>query len=82
MIVLSKTRIEINFAGVGQLLRSDETKKFIQQIASGRATMLGTGYASDTYQAGTRVIASVYTDTPEAAKDNMKNNTLLKVVSG
>lgn len=64
------------------MLRSAETKEFIQQIASERATMLGSGYASDTYQAGTRVIASVYTDSPEAAKDNMKNNTLLKVVNG
>ena len=79
---MSKTRIEINYAGVGQLLRSDETKSFIQQIASSKASALGSGYSSDTYQAGTRVIASVYTDTPEAARENMKNNTLLKVVSG
>lgn len=79
---MSKTRIEINYAGVGQLLRSGETKEFIQQLASAKASALGNGYNSDTYQAGTRVIASVYTDTPEAARDNLKNNTLLRVVSG
>lgn len=82
MIELSKTRIEINYAGVGQLLRSEETQQFLQTLASERASALGAGYDSDTYKAGTRVIASVYTDTPEAARDNLKNNTLLKVVSG
>ena len=82
MIGLSKARIEINYGGVGQLLRSSETRAFVQQLARERANALGAGYGSDTYQAGTRVIASVYTDTPEAAKDNLQNNTLLKVVSG
>lgn len=78
---MSKSRIEINYAGVGQLLRSGETQAFLQQLASSRANVLGSGYATDTYQAGTRVIASVYTDSVEAAKDNLQNNTLLKVVS-
>ena len=35
-----------------------------------------------TYRAGTRVIASVFTDTDEAAQDNLDNNTLLKAVGG
>lgn len=79
---MSKARIEVSYSGVGQLLRSAETKEFIQQIAREKANALGSGYASDTYQAGTRVIASVYTATQEAARDNLKNDSLLKVVSG
>lgn len=79
---MSKARIEINYAGVGQLLRSEEVQACVQEIAREKATGLGSGYGSDTYKAGTRVIASVYTETPEAAKDNLQNNTLLKVVSG
>ena len=46
------------------------------------AARAGDGYATDVYQAGTRVIASVYTETEEAMKDNLENNTLLKAVSG
>ena len=78
---MSKTRIELNYAGVGQLLRSGEMQTCVQEIASSRASALGAGYAFDTHQAGTRVIASVYTETLDAAKDNLQNNTLLKVVS-
>ena len=46
------------------------------------AARAGDGYATDVYQAGSRVIASVYTETEEAMKDNLENNTLLKAVSG
>lgn len=79
---MSKLRIELNYAGVGQLLRSDEVKAYLEAQASERAESLGDGYETDTYRAGTRVIASIYTGTREAAKDNMENNSLLKAVSG
>ena len=82
MIELSNVRIELNYAGVGQLLKSGEVESFIKNIADSKASALGAGYASDSYKAGTRVVASVYTDSIEAAKDNLKNNTLLKAVSG
>ena len=38
------------------------------------------GYASDTYNAGSRVIAAAYTETEEAMEDNLENNTLLKAM--
>lgn len=79
---MSNVRIELNYAGVGQLLKSGEVESFIKNIADSKASALGAGYASDSYKAGTRVVASVYTDSIEAAKENMKNNTLLKAVSG
>lgn len=78
---MSKVRIELNRAGVGQLLKSDEVKNFISAEAERRAQGLGDGYGTDTYKAGTRVIASIFTESPEAAKENMENNTLLKAVS-
>ncbi len=79
---MSKLKIELNYAGVGQLLRSEEIKAFLKEQAVSRAESLGEGYATDTYQAGTRVIASIFTESAEAAKDNMENNSLLKAVSG
>ena len=78
---MSKVRIEVNYAGVGALLHSEEVAALVGKEASTRASSLGNGYSSDVYQAGTRVIASVFTETPEAARDNMRNNSLLRAVS-
>ena len=54
----------------------------MKEVADQVAAKAGDGYATDVYQAGTRVIASVYTETEEAMKDNLDNNTLLKAVGG
>lgn len=79
---MSNYRIEINYAGVGELLHSQEIADAVKEAADQVAQKAGEGYATDVYQAGTRVIASVYTETEEAMKDNMDNNTLLKAVGG
>lgn len=79
---MSKLKIELNYAGVGELLKSQEISDALKETAERVAARAGGGYATDTYQAGTRVIASVYTETEEAMKDNLENNTLLKAVSG
>ena len=79
---MSKTRIVVNYAGVGALLRSEEVQACVEKEATSRAAALGDGYGTDTYRAGTRVIASIFTETPEAARDNSQNNTLLRAVSG
>ena len=79
---MSNYRIELNYAGVGELLKSQEIADTVKEVAEQVAARAGDGYATDVYQAGTRVIASVYTETEEAMKDNLENNTLLKAVSG
>lgn len=79
---MSKIRVELNYAGVGELLKSQEIADTVKEVAEQVAARAGDGYATDVYQAGTRVIASVYTETEEAMKDNLENNTLLKAVSG
>ena len=79
---MSKVRIELNYAGVGELLRSSEMEEMLRETAQEVASRAGPGYEVDTYRAGTRVIASVFTDTDEAAQDNLDNNTLLKAVGG
>ena len=79
---MSNYRIELNYAGVGELLKSQEIADAVKEVAEQVAARAGDGYATDVYQAGTRVIASVYTETEEAMKDNLENNTMLKAVSG
>ena len=79
---MSKVKIELNYAGVGKLLHSQEVEDEVKRLANQTAARAGDGYETDVFQAGTRVIASVYTETTEAMKYNQENNTLLKAVSG
>ena len=73
-------KVELNHEAVGELLKSSEMQELIKSYADEIAKRAGEGYESDTYNAGSRVIASAYTETEEAMEDNLENNTLLKAM--
>ena len=73
-------KVELNHTAVGELLKSSEMQVLVKSYADEIAKRAGEGYASDTYNAGSRVIASAYTETEEAMEDNLENNTLLKAI--
>ena len=73
-------KVELNHEAVGEMLKSSEMQELIKSYADEIAKRAGEGYTSDTYNAGSRVIASAYTETEEAMKDNLENNTLLKAM--
>ena len=75
---MSKVRIELNSAGVRELLRSEEMGAIVEGHASAIAARCGDGYGFDRKIMPTRVIASAYTDSADARRDNLKNNTLLR----
>lgn len=77
---MGKMRIELNSAGVRELLQSSAMAAVCMQQALAIAGRAGPGYSVSTFTGATRVNASVRTETAEAMKDNMKNNTLLKAV--
>lgn len=79
---MGKYRVELNEEGVRELLRSSEMMGVCSQLARNIAGRAGSGYAISTYTGQSRVNASVYCATAEARRDNLKNNTLLKAVSG
>lgn len=72
--------VELNHEAVGELLKSSEMQELVKSYADEIAKRAGEGYTSDTYNAGSRVIASAYTETEEAMEDNLENNTLLKAM--
>lgn len=76
----SSCKVVLNYAAVGALLKSAEMREAVYGIASKAAQAAGSGYDCDSKMLDTRVVASVYTDTKKAAKDNLENNTLLKAV--
>ncbi len=75
---MSKVRIELNSAGIRELLRSDEMQELLGEQAAEIAGRCGAGYSSDTYLTGGRAVASAFAESPEAIRDNLDNNTLLR----
>lgn len=75
---MNSITISVDYTAVGKLLRGSDVKNMVKSYADDIAKRCGEGYSSDTYNAGTRVIASAFTDTTEAIQDNAENNTLLK----
>lgn len=77
---MSSVKIELNSAGIKQFLHSREVAECVKNYADKAADRLGEGYKSDYKHMPTRVIASVYTDTDEARRQNLQENSLLKAV--
>lgn len=75
-------KIELNRAGVRALLKSSEMQGLLLDHAEAIAGRAGDGYAAESAVLGTRAVASAYTENPDAMRDNLKNNTLLKAVRG
>ncbi|WP_406714720.1 hypothetical protein [Trueperella pyogenes] len=75
---MSIERVVLNHAQIGAFLRSGEVERLVKRHADQIAARAGAGYASDTWQGRTRVIASAFTETPQAMRSNAKHNTLLR----
>ena len=80
---MAKVKVRMNSEGVKQLLKSDGVTNYLKSLADDLAARCGPGYGADVYTAGrTRNNASVGPRTPQAARDNLRNNTLLKNLRG
>lgn len=77
---MDKVKIELNSSGIRQLLKSEEMGQMLKQQAEQVRARCGSGYSTDLYQASSRVIAGLFAETAEAAKQNSRENTLLKAL--
>lgn len=75
-----KKGFELNYKGIGELLKSKEMQQILSQHASDIRGRCGDGYEQDVYVGKTRANAMVRAETAQAKQDNLKNNTLLKAV--
>lgn len=78
---MSNVTIELNSAGIRELLLSAEMQGVVGEHATQIAERCGEGYEHDIYLTPGRAVASVYADTKEAIKDNLDNNTILRNLS-
>lgn len=77
---MAKTKVVLNSAGFRELLTSPEIYSSVDEAASSMAQRAGDGYSSDILVGKGRVVAHVFPETRAAQKDNINNNTLLKVM--
>ena len=77
---MSDLKFELNYAGVGELLKCDALCEGMQSIGSGVAARAGDGYEADTQIGKKRAHTFVKPTTKQAYYDNLKNNTLLKAL--
>lgn len=77
---MSKTEIRVNKNGVRELLRSDEAKAVCEEYASKVQQRAGEGYVMEERNYPRRSGYAIRPDTYKARRDNLENNTLLKVL--
>lgn len=83
---MAKVEFELNLRGLNELMKSEEMQKALDEYgaaAAGRASsMSGAAYGHRTHVASYVAITNVYPDSAEAARDNFRNNTLMKAIGG
>ena len=75
-----KARVELDYNGIGQLMRSEGMADAVSRKADEITARAGSDYAYRLHNTGQRQAANIYPASLEAWKDNLENNTLLKVL--
>lgn len=75
-------RVELDKAAIRSvLLESQETLSLLRELAGQVQQKCGSGYEVREHPTGrTRASVTVYAETQEARRDNLKNNTLLRSI--
>ena len=82
MSALSKVKIELNSAGIKELLHSDGIKAALSEAGERVQSRAGDGYDAFPVEMPGRSIVRVSATTKEARKDNSDNNTLVRALFG
>ena len=74
------TRVELDYDGIGQLMRGSGMKDAVSACAGQIAARAGNDYTSEAHLSSQRWNANVYPVGIDRWRDNLENNTLLKVL--
>lgn len=75
-----KVKVELNSAGVRELLKSSSIADNCMKLAQSAASKAGDGYEAQQRTYPERTGAAVVAVTKEAIQDNLENNTLLRAI--
>lgn len=76
------SRFELNYAGVGELLRSGEMKAVVEAYTDAVLSHAGPDYGAEVKFVKDRWAGYVDDRTEKGNRDNLDNNTLLKSLRG
>lgn len=79
---MAKLRVEGNWQGIRELLRSPEMMDLCAEYGSKALAQLGDGYSMTEYTGKNRVNVEISADTYLARRENSDNNTILKALRG
>lgn len=77
---MSKFKFKLDRKRVSDLLKGQEMVDVLDSYGKEIQSKAGPGYKSDTYVGKTRVNASIKAGDRRSYRDNLKNNTLLKLI--
>lgn len=79
---MANVKVKLNSSGVRKLLKSQEMMNVCTKQAYRAQSKLGEGYGVSYRTDKTRVVAAIKAETPDAMRDNMENNSILKALKG
>lgn len=74
-----RPKVTLHSREIDKLLKSADVQKELARRTSAAARAAGPGYESTVEVGRTRALARVTVETPEAARDNARNHTLMRV---
>lgn len=74
-------RFELDLKGLNELMKSDWMQGHLESAGKAVANSAGSGYEQRVHTASYVAIANVYPNSKDAAKENYKENTLIKALS-
>lgn len=70
---MAKVKVKLNTKGVGELLKSRDMEKVLQELAQQHSQ----GWETDTKVMGTRVIASIYSDDRKQISEELDSHSIV-----
>jgi hypothetical protein len=78
---MGKVGIKLNMPGINAIMKGDGIQSVLKTAGDSVASNAGEGYAAEVRTINWIAVCNVYPDSKQAAKDNYKNNSLLKALS-
>lgn len=79
---MSKMHIELNSAGINELLHSAELTAQLEQLGNAAADRAGENFAAEVLNMPTRSVVRVSAINKDGIIENSRDNTLLKALYG
>lgn len=76
---MARPDVKLNSKALEALLKGPEVQKELKRRVDAAAKAAGSGYEGTVTVGSTRALGKVTAETPQAARDNAKNHTLMRV---